>query len=85
MIKTDVCILGAGPAGAAAALKLDPDYEAALMNKVAILLMQKKNSEAIFILKRVLKINPTNEKANFAINHYSFCCICICTNIFAKL
>ena len=49
------------------ALKLDPDYEAALMNKVAILLMQKKNSEAIFILKRVLKINPTNEKANFAL------------------
>ena len=49
------------------ALLLDPDYEAALMNKAAILLMQKKNADAILILKRVLKINPANEKANIAL------------------
>lgn len=49
------------------ALALDPDYEAALMNKAAILLITKKSKEAIKIINRVLKINPENVKAKLAI------------------
>ena len=49
------------------ALSLDPDYEAALMNKVAIFLIKKKNKEAINTLKRVIEINPLNPKAKIAL------------------
>ena len=49
------------------ALSLDPDYEAALMNKVAIFLIKKKNKEAINTLKRVIEINPFNPKAKIAL------------------
>ena len=45
------------------ALSIDPDYEAALMNKASVLLIQKKRDDAIRILKRVLELNPSNEKA----------------------
>ena len=49
------------------ALSLDPDYEAALMNRAAIFLILKKNKEAIETLKRVIKINPFNPKAKLAL------------------
>ena len=49
------------------ALSLDPDYEAALMNRAAIFLILKKNKEAIETLKRVIKINPSNPKAKLAL------------------
>lgn len=45
------------------ALSLDPDYELALLNKAAILIYEKKNSEAKITLKKILKKNPKNEKA----------------------
>lgn len=45
------------------ALALDPDYEQALMNKIALLIVQRKNQEAVKLAERVLKINPQNEKA----------------------
>ena len=44
-------------------LSLDPDYELALLNKAAILIYQKKNTEARTTLKKILKKNPKNEKA----------------------
>ena len=49
------------------ALRIDPDYEAALMNKASVLLIQKKRDDAIRILKRVLELNPSNEKARLAL------------------
>ncbi len=54
-----------------AALSLDPDYEAALMNKAAILLIQRKNAEAKIVLIKVLRINPLNSKANLALKQIS--------------
>ncbi|TAL61138.1 MAG: tetratricopeptide repeat protein [Bacteroidetes bacterium] len=45
------------------ALSLDPDYELALLNKAGILLFEKKNSQALAVVKRILKKNPKNKKA----------------------
>jgi Tetratricopeptide repeat/Cytochrome c554 and c-prime len=45
------------------ALLLNPDYEQALMNKVALYLFLKKDKEVKPLLKRVLKVNPNNEEA----------------------
>ncbi|MEO6169268.1 MAG: tetratricopeptide repeat protein [Chitinophagales bacterium] len=45
------------------ALALDPDYEQALMNKIALLIVLRKNNDAVKLAARVLKINPQNEKA----------------------
>jgi tetratricopeptide (TPR) repeat protein len=50
------------------AILLDPDYEQALLNKAAILFVKQENEEGIKILKRILKINPKNEKAQQALN-----------------
>ena len=46
------------------AIALDPDYEIALMNKVAILIQDKSNLKTVQkMLKRILKINPENKQA----------------------
>jgi len=45
------------------AIALDPDYEQALINKAAILLLLKKKEAAKNLLQRVLRINPENERA----------------------
>ncbi len=45
------------------AIALDPDYEQALMNKAAVMLLTKKKKQANNLLKRVLKINPDNIQA----------------------
>jgi len=45
------------------ALALDPDYEQALINKAALLLVYKRGAEAALLAKRVLKINSKNEQA----------------------
>ncbi|MBA2408079.1 MAG: tetratricopeptide repeat protein [Chitinophagales bacterium] len=44
------------------ALALDPDYEQALMNKIALFMVQRKNREAEEVATQLLKINPENEK-----------------------
>ncbi|MBK9732612.1 MAG: tetratricopeptide repeat protein [Chitinophagaceae bacterium] len=49
------------------ALALDPDYEQALMNKIALLIVLRKNDEAGQLAVRVLKINPDNEKAKMVL------------------
>ncbi|MFT4665545.1 MAG: hypothetical protein ACI8YQ_000728 [Polaribacter sp.] len=45
------------------ALALNPDFEQALMNKVALYLFLKKKKEAKALLIRVRKVNPENEEA----------------------
>lgn len=45
------------------ALALDPDYEQAIVNKIAILLIQKKKAVAKKYLDRLLVINPKNVHA----------------------
>ncbi len=45
------------------AIALDPDYEQALFNKVGWHLVQKQEAPAINLLNRILKKNPSNEKA----------------------
>jgi hypothetical protein len=45
------------------ALALDPDYEQALINKAAILLLLKKHKEARALLMRVVQLNPANVQA----------------------
>lgn len=50
------------------AILLDPDDEQALLNKAAILFVKQENEEGIKILKRILKINHKNEKAQQALN-----------------
>ncbi|HYV94929.1 MAG TPA: tetratricopeptide repeat protein [Chitinophagales bacterium] len=52
------------------ALALDPDYEQALMNKAALFLSQQNIEGARKYLQRVLSINPQNEKAKIAIQHF---------------
>jgi tetratricopeptide (TPR) repeat protein len=49
------------------ALKLDPDYELALMNKASVLIYQNKKKDAIAILKHVISKNPNQEKAKQAL------------------
>lgn len=49
------------------ALALDPDYEQALMNKIALLVLLRKNDEAAMLARRVLRINPANEKARMVL------------------
>ncbi len=43
------------------AIALDPDYEQALINKSALLLNLNKKSEALVLMKRIMKNNPNNE------------------------
>jgi tetratricopeptide (TPR) repeat protein len=45
------------------ALSLDPDYEAALSNKAAILSFTGDNQNAIKLLNRIVKLNPNNQQA----------------------
>ncbi len=45
------------------AIALDPDYEQALMNKLAMLLLKKEITPARKMLQRILVINPANAKA----------------------
>ncbi len=45
------------------AIALNPDYEQALLNKAAILQIQKKENAAQKLIKQVLHINPTNVQA----------------------
>ena len=45
------------------ALTLDPDYEQAILNKIALFMVEKKNAEAAVLTNQLLKINPKNEKA----------------------
>ena len=45
------------------ALALDPDYEAALSNKAALLAFTGDKANSIKILNRLLKKNPTNLQA----------------------
>jgi tetratricopeptide (TPR) repeat protein len=45
------------------ALYLDPDFETALVNKSALLIYQKKNSEAKAILEHLIKKHPNNRQA----------------------
>ena len=49
------------------ALKLDPDYELALMNKASVLMYQNKILEASSLLKQVLAKNPNQQKAKQAL------------------
>lgn len=49
------------------ALKLDPDYELALLNKASVLMFQNKNQEAKAILKQIIARNPNQEKAKQAL------------------
>jgi tetratricopeptide (TPR) repeat protein len=53
------------------ALALDPDYEQAMMNKVALFLALKKNTEAATWAEKVLKLNPQNEKARMVLRQRS--------------
>lgn len=53
------------------ALALDPDYEQALMNKIALFIVQGKNDEARKAALRVLRINPSNEKAKVILGQLS--------------
>jgi Tfp pilus assembly protein PilF len=45
------------------ALSLDPDFETALVNKSALLIYQKKNSEAKAVLEHLIKKHPNNRQA----------------------
>ena len=47
----------------AKAIALDPDYEQALMNQLALMMVLRNIEEAKKLAARVLKINPKNEKA----------------------
>ncbi len=49
------------------ALSFDPDYETALMNKAALLIYQKKNTDARKVLEHLLKKHPRNEQAKMAL------------------
>ncbi|MBK9637805.1 MAG: tetratricopeptide repeat protein [Bacteroidetes bacterium] len=49
------------------ALKLDPDYELALLNKANAYLMENNKPMAIQSIQRVLKINPANQQAKAAL------------------
>jgi hypothetical protein len=49
------------------ALALDPDYVTALLNKAALKMITGDNRQAVLLLKKVLKLQPTNEKAAFAL------------------
>ena len=42
------------------AIALDPDYEQALINKSALLVNLNKKSEALVLMKRIIKKNPNN-------------------------
>jgi Flp pilus assembly protein TadD len=53
------------------ALALDPDYEQALMNKLGLLIVQRKNAEAHKLAERILGINPRNEKAKMILKQLS--------------
>ncbi len=53
------------------ALALDPDYESALLNKAGLLIIQHNNDGAIKLIKRILKINPTNQQAKIALMRLS--------------
>ncbi len=50
------------------AIALNPDYEQALINKAAMLLLKTDNRAAKRMLNRVLKINPQNVQAQQAMN-----------------
>jgi tetratricopeptide (TPR) repeat protein len=43
------------------AIALDPDYEQALINKSALLVNMNKKTEALVLMKRIIKNNPNNE------------------------
>lgn len=49
------------------AIVLDPDYASAYLNKAAVLLIFKKNTEAKVLLEKVLKLDPKNTMAIQAI------------------
>ncbi|MBK7682875.1 MAG: tetratricopeptide repeat protein [Bacteroidetes bacterium] len=49
------------------ALKLDPDYELALLNKANAYLLESNKTLAIQSIQRVLKINPANQQAKTAL------------------
>jgi tetratricopeptide (TPR) repeat protein len=53
------------------ALALDPDYEQALMNKIALFIVERKIDAAKKLAVQVLKINPTNEKAKMILKQES--------------
>jgi tetratricopeptide (TPR) repeat protein len=42
------------------AIALDPDYEQALINKSALLVNMNKKTEALVLMKRIIKNNPNN-------------------------
>ncbi|MBK7964482.1 MAG: tetratricopeptide repeat protein [Bacteroidetes bacterium] len=49
------------------ALKLDPDYELALLNKANAYMLQNDKAMAIKSVQQVLKINPSNQQAKAAL------------------
>jgi tetratricopeptide (TPR) repeat protein len=53
------------------ALSLDPDFETALMNKAALLVYQKKNTEARKVLEHLIKKHPGNKQAREALKALS--------------
>lgn len=55
----------------ARALALEPDYEQALMNQLALMMVLRNNDEAKKLAAKVLKINPQNEKAKLVLRELS--------------
>lgn len=49
------------------ALKLDPDYELALLNKASAYMLENNEQMAIKSVQQVLKINPENQQAKAAL------------------
>ena len=49
-------------------LALDPDYDQALINKAQVWLMKGEKQKALIELKKVLKKDPGNVKANQALS-----------------
>ena len=53
------------------ALSLDPDYEQALLNKIAVRLYQKDKSTARSLVQRLLKINPNHPQARKLLREFN--------------
>ncbi len=50
------------------AIALDPDYEQALLNKAGLMIATNRKQDAVVLLKKIVKRNPTNEKAKMALS-----------------
>ena len=53
------------------AIRLNPDYEQALLNKAAVRNMKGDKDRALELVQRVLRINPGNEEAERALEYIS--------------